>query len=83
MALAEESENIKAPEISKIPRLPSPVDLSSDEENDDLMIREEEFIRFVSQFLEQILMEHIDLICSLDSKLFFISTCSIRIVSRN
>ena len=82
MALAEESENIKAPEISKIPRLPSPVDLSSDEENDDLMIREEEFIRFVSQFLDQILMEHIDMKNSLESKLQINSTCSNRIRSR-
>ena len=35
-----------------------------------------------SNFLEQFLMEHIKSIYSLESKLFFICTCSIRIRSR-
>ena len=40
MALAEEAETAKKTTSSgsSIPRLPSPVELSSDEENDDLMI---------------------------------------------
>ena len=37
----------------------------------------------ISQFLERVLTEHIKLIYSLDSKLFFISLCSIRINSGN
>ena len=35
-----------------------------------------------SGFLERILMEHIELICSLESKLTLMSICSIRIRSR-
>ena len=40
MALAEEAETAQTSTTSgaSIPRLPSPVELSSDEENDDLMI---------------------------------------------
>ena len=37
----------------------------------------------ISYFLERILMEHIELNCSLDSELTFISICSIKIPSRN
>ena len=36
----------------------------------------------ISHFLERILMEHTELICSLESKLFFISIRSIRTCSR-
>ena len=36
----------------------------------------------ISFFLERILMEHIETIFSLDSKLVFISICSVRIRSR-
>ena len=37
----------------------------------------------ISPFLEGILMEHIKLICSLESRLTFFSICSIRVPSRN
>ena len=37
----------------------------------------------ISQFLERILIEQIELICSLQSRLTFLSICSIRIRSRN
>ena len=37
----------------------------------------------ISRCIERILMEHIELICSLESRLTFFSTCSIRIRSRN
>ena len=37
----------------------------------------------ISQFLEQIRMEHIGLTCSLDSELQIESICSFRIRSRN
>ena len=37
----------------------------------------------ISQFLEGILKEHLESACSLESRLFFISICSIRIPSRN
>ena len=36
----------------------------------------------ITHFLEQILMEHIETICSLEFELFFISICSIRNCSR-
>ena len=36
----------------------------------------------LSNFLERILMEHIEQICSLESKLFFMSICFIRTRSR-
>ena len=37
----------------------------------------------ITRFLERILMKHIESICSLESKLFFDSICSIRIRSRS
>ena len=40
------------------------------------------FNQAISGFLERILMEHIELICSLEPKLTFIPICSIRIRSR-
>ena len=36
----------------------------------------------IAYFLERILMEHIEMVCSLEFELFFISICSIRIRSR-
>ena len=36
----------------------------------------------VPHFLERFLMEHIELVCSSKSQLFFVSKCSIRICSR-
>ena len=37
----------------------------------------------ITSFLEQILMEHIEPICSLESQLYFMSICSVGIYSRN
>ena len=37
----------------------------------------------ISRFLERILMEHIELICSLESELNYFSICSIRIPPKN
>ena len=36
----------------------------------------------ISQLVERVLMEHIVHICSLEPNLFFISTCSIKIICR-
>ena len=56
-----------------------------DTRSEQLKKERERVSRFssVSQFLERVLMEHIESICSLESKLTFMSICSIRIPSRN
>ena len=39
-------------------------------------------ISIVSQLLKQVIMEHVEYVCSSEPKLFFISKCSIRIHSK-
>ena len=50
--------------------------------HDALIQGKSKFDSKISRILEQILMEHIELICSLESGLTLISICSIRIHSR-
>ena len=56
--------------------------IAGDYVSDEVWHRVVQVISRISPFLERILMEHIDSICSLDSELFFISICSVRIRHR-
>ena len=48
----------------------------------DELVRNEVFWK-ISRFLDQILLEYVESIVSINSKLYFYSICSIRIYSRN
>ena len=59
------------------------VDLFGSDDEEDAEAERIKVKSKLSLFLERILMEHIKSICSLESHLFFVSICSIKIPSRN